>query len=541
MLCTLCCLAALCCKKTVSLSNTAAPAAVNNKLKTNATFSYIHPGMLHTSADLIRMQTQVNVNASPWVDSYNLLTSNSFSQLNYVMAGPNDTITRTSTGGSYVHVMRDAAAAYQDALRWYISGNNAYADKAISILNAWATTCKAISGDSNFALASGLYGYQLANAAEILRSYSGWSATDFNNFKTFMLTVFYPAANSFLTNHNGTCDTHYWANWDLCNMATILSIGILCDDQAKFNQAITYFKSGIGNGNIDRAVFFVHPGNLGQNQEAGRDQGHATLDISLIGAFCQMAFNQGQDLFAYENNKVLALAEYTAKYNLNLDVPYNTYNNCDNVNQTVISTASRGTIRPCWELIYNHYQNVMGIPATYSGQFAAQVRPEGGGGNYGSTSGGFDQLGFGTLTCTTSVPSIANGTYRLQNRATGKFLDNLGAVTDGATVVQWASSTSNNQKWTLTYSGGYYKFTCLTGGKALDSDNHVADGSSVDQWTVGGSPNQQWSIIKIGSYYKIVNRTNGKCLDSGGGTTNGSPMEFYGNNGSLNQQWSLVP
>jgi hypothetical protein len=37
-----------------------------------------------------------------------------------------------------------------------------------------------IEGDSNQSLASGLYGYQLANAAEIMRSYSGWSSTDYS-------------------------------------------------------------------------------------------------------------------------------------------------------------------------------------------------------------------------------------------------------------------------------------------------------------------------------------------------------------------------
>ena len=57
-------------------------------------------------------------------------------------------------------------------------------------------------------------------------------------------------------------------------------------------------------------------GVLGQGQESGRDQGHATLCIALMGAFCQMAYNIGEDLFAYQDNKVLAMAEYTAKYNL---------------------------------------------------------------------------------------------------------------------------------------------------------------------------------------------------------------------------------
>jgi hypothetical protein len=31
---------------------------------------------------------------------------------------------------------------------------------------------------------------------------------------------------------------------------------------------------------------------------------------------------------------------------------------------------------------------------------AEKVRPEGGGGDYGPNSGGFDQLGYGTLTAT---------------------------------------------------------------------------------------------------------------------------------------------
>jgi len=212
------------------------------------------------------------------------------------------------------------------------------------------------------------------------------------------------------------------------------------------------------------------------------------------------------------------------------------------MSQTVIASGGRGDIRPSWELIYNHFQNVVGgISATYSGQYAANVRPEGGGGDYGSTSGGYDQLGFGTLTYTVGTQPIANGTYHLVNRASGKYLDNLGSTTNGAGVGQWDSSTSNNQKWTLAYSGGYYKLTCVTGGKCLDSDAHTTDGSTIVQWTSNTDSNQQWTIIPVGSYYKIVNRTNGKCLDTGGGTTNGSIMQFWGSGGSNNQQWSIVP
>src|SRR5205807_5389623 len=52
------------------------------------------------------------------------------------------------------------------------------------------------------------------------------------------------------------------------------------------------------------------------------------------------------------------------------------------------------------DMVYNHYVNRKGLSAIYTAQIAAQVRPEGGGGNYGGNSGGYDQLGFTTLTHT---------------------------------------------------------------------------------------------------------------------------------------------
>jgi hypothetical protein len=259
-----------------------------------------------------------------------------------------------------------------------------------------------------------------------------------------------------------------------------------------------------------------------------------------------MAYNQGDDLFGYETNKALAVSEYTASYNLGNTVPFTTYNwgsgtTCAANSQTVISASSRGDIRPSWELIYNHFANVAGVAATYSGQYAGYLRPEGGGGDYGSTSGGYDQLGFGTLTFTTPAQPVANGTYHLLNRASGKYLDNLGATANAANVAQWGSSTSNNQKWVLSYSGGYYKLTCVASNKCLDSNANTADGSNVTQWASSTTPNQQWTIVQVGSYYKLVNRTNGKCLDTGGGTANGAVMQFWGSNSSINQQWSIVP
>lgn len=44
--------------------------------------------------------------------------------------------------------------------------------------------------------------------------------------------------------------SNFWASWDLLTVASVLAIGILRDDQAKVDQAVTYFKSGAGKGSI---------------------------------------------------------------------------------------------------------------------------------------------------------------------------------------------------------------------------------------------------------------------------------------------------
>jgi hypothetical protein len=404
----ICCLATMltifACSKPLSNELETSLSAVTNVSEKADLLAFSHPGLLHTQADFNRMATKVNANAQPWKLGWEKLINNSRSQLSWV-ARPTDTVIRGGTGQNYTAFMNDIAAAYQTALRWKVSGDVAYANKSIEIMNAWSARLKAITGNADRYLAAGIYGYQFANAAEIMRTYSGWSITDFNRFKNMMLTVFYPLNDRFLKEHNDACITNYWANWDLCNMASILAIGVLCDDQVKYNQAIDYFKNGAGNGSINHAVWMVHSSTRGQWQEAGRDQPHSIMGVGLMAAFCEMAWNQGDDMYGWNNNRFMAGAEYVAEYNRGNSVPYAPYNwgtgqNCAPMSQTIISEAGRGEARPVWEMIYNHYVKRKGITLPASAALAVQVRPEGGGGDYGPNSGGYDQLGFGTLTFT---------------------------------------------------------------------------------------------------------------------------------------------
>jgi len=421
----------------------------------SASATFVHPGLLHTQADFDRMAAKVTAKASPWIDSWNILIANSHASLGYTprpqaVVYRNDPLNGTDNSAL---LFNDVAAAYACALRWKISGNTAYADKAVQIMNAWSSTLTKISwsnGKYDGFLAAGLQGYQFANAGEIMRNYPGWAAADFARFQTMMTSVFYPMNSGMLTTPSSLL---VYSNWDLCALASILAIAVLCDDRAAFDAGINYFKTGLGNGGVFNTVNYIHPGYLGQTQESGRDQGHNTLSLMLLTTLCEMAWNQGVDLYGHDNNRVLAAAEYVSKGNLvdpltttYYTLPFAPYTN-GSVATTAFSAGGQGTLRAGWALIYHHYVNRKGLAAPYTQKYMALTSPEGGGGNYGGASGGYDQLGYTTLTCTRDPI------------AAGAVPSGLGAyVTGGNVILSWwgtANATSYNVKRGTTAGGPY--------------------------------------------------------------------------------------
>jgi Alginate lyase len=381
--------------------------------------TFAHPGMLHTEADFARVREKVNASVSPWIEGFNLLSINDHAKTSWPL-NPQVNVYRGYDGihaENYAALYNDIAAAYQNALMWKITGDESHAIFAVRILDAWSSTMKFLGGTDDSQLAAGLYGYEFAQAAEIMRTYNGWPVANQTRFGTLLTSIFYPISYDFLIRHNNAGDSIYWANWDLCNIAGILSIGIFTDNTTMANQALDYFLTGPGTGRLNRTIwttYMVDSQLMGQGQEASRDQGHSTLEFSLLGVIAQTAWNQGIDLFGYADNLILAGSEYTSKYNVGFDVPF-TYLTAEMFNtpgftfpMTVIGNASRGDVRPYGELLRAHYGDLKGLNTTWTDAYVEYVNNntiqqgaaagvEGGGGNYDPNSGGYDQLGFGTL------------------------------------------------------------------------------------------------------------------------------------------------
>jgi len=140
--------------------------------------------------------------------------------------------------------------------------------------------------------------------------------------------------------------------------------------------------------------------------------------------------------------------------------------------------------------------------------------------------------------------TIANGTYRITARSSGKSLDVSGRSTaDGANIVQWTYGGGTNQQWSVQSLGsGAYSIRAVHSGKALDlSGFSTADGGDINQWAYGGGNNQRWRIESVGSgYFRIVSVHSGKAVEiTGNSNADGAGINQRTYSGGTNQQFTF--
>ena len=297
----------------------------------------VHPGGWLNATDLSRIREKVASGEEPWASAWNDIKNKST---------PRADVSSTMTDGGALQSQGEDA--YVLAIKWVVTGDQNFADEGIEIVDTWVNTVDTFNLGTDTPLRIGLGANMMASAAEILahgfNGGSGWSSTNISNAQTWFKDLVYPLSST---------GPRRSLNWGTACVAGNMAMAVFCDDMTMFNDAIDAYKFGFTNthdGCAGVAQYIVNE--AGQCYESGRDQAHAQGGIAHLVEPAMIAWNQGVNLVSYENNRLVAGMEYTAKYNLGNSVSWSSdiYDPCNlNFGWTEgISDDRRGNYSPVY-------------------------------------------------------------------------------------------------------------------------------------------------------------------------------------------------
>lgn len=115
-------------------------------------YVYNHPCAMYNEADFVRVKKMLDEGTAPVEvkTEFTNLKNSPYTLLSYVPSPQEEIVRGDATGTvagkeNYAYAMRDAAAAYQTAILWKLTGDTKYADLSVRILNDWADVCKRIT------------------------------------------------------------------------------------------------------------------------------------------------------------------------------------------------------------------------------------------------------------------------------------------------------------------------------------------------------------------------------------------------------------
>ena len=268
----------------------------------------------------------------------------------YQMAGPYEVVARD---GAYRQTKGGSERDMKTAMLCARQGDTA---KALEIINAYATTLQRFDGhDAPLCL---IQAYWLVRAMTLEKAHQTpeWAA--------MIRRAILPVIDKF------EADSPYAnGNWGAIVNRCRMACGIFLDDKPLYQAAIDYYLHANENGSLPKYV-----SETGQCQETGRDQGHTQLGLGALAEVCEMAWEQGDDLYGALDNRLMKGFEYTAKYNLGYDVPFETWTDCTGlyIDWTEPGEMSRGKIRDSYDLPYNHYAGRCGLSMPYTKKILAE-------------------------------------------------------------------------------------------------------------------------------------------------------------------------
>ena len=226
-----------------------------------------HPGIGVSQDQLDATRAAYQAGNPVIVDQVNKAKNSNYGSTGYSVKGPwpggvNQCGSNSNPNHGCQNADDDSNAAYVQALLWYMTGNQTYANNAIEIMNTYAASFKGYAGTnglpcpsgtdcSNGPLQSGWDAEKWPRAAEIVRygktsggATSGWSSADITAFSNMLKKLYQPV----IQNGSGVN-----GNWDMTMIDGTMQIAVFTENSALVDQARTLWKGRVPD------LFYLQP------------------------------------------------------------------------------------------------------------------------------------------------------------------------------------------------------------------------------------------------------------------------------------------
>lgn len=342
--------------------------------------TFTHPGVGVSAAQLDFVRAKVNAGAQPWTNAFNQAKNSVYGSLSrtpkaraVVECGPYsdpDIGCRDERG--------DAIAAYTDAVLWYITRDDRYAQKSIQLMDAWSATIRDHT-NSNAPLQTAWSASSWPKAAEIIKHvYGNWPNSA--RFGTMLRNVYLPEIING-SNSNG--------NWELSMTEAIQGIGVFLEDRTVYDKAISLYRVRVpafvyleSDGALPKTkpsqnlntrdkivAYWQGQGTFvtGLTQETCRDFVHTGYGISAISHVLETSRIQGIDLYPEFGERLRQALGFQSRWERNLE--------------PVPSWLCKGSVNrglgPITEVGYNALHTRLGIAMANTQALTESRRPAG--------------------------------------------------------------------------------------------------------------------------------------------------------------------
>ena len=217
--------------------------------------AWTHPGIVVSQAQLEATRAAYQAGNSVVVSQVSKAMSSAYGSSTYTVQGPwpggiNQCGASSNPNNGCQEADNDSNAAYVQALLWYITGNQTYANNAINIMNTYAASFKGYAGTnglscpsgtdcSNGPLQSGWDSEKWPRAAEIIRygttsngAGSGWTAASITAFSKMLVNIYQPV----IQNGSGVN-----GNWDMSMIDGMMQIAVFTQNSTLLSSARAFW------------------------------------------------------------------------------------------------------------------------------------------------------------------------------------------------------------------------------------------------------------------------------------------------------------